>query len=155
VQNASPNSALRSIAYGGGRYLVCGYDYSGANIVLTSTNGLDWQDVTASVPAATALGGVAFLDGSFWVTGDNGTILQSDSVDALPRLTGGLLPGDRGFRLQITLNAPPSHRIQTCTDPQFNTWLEVACVTNCRSPYTWIDTNVTRAPIRLYRIVSP
>ncbi len=150
---------LTSVTYGAGNYLICGYAYDcggAANVMLVSTNGTNWNDMTSSVPAGTALNSVAFLsDGTFWVTGDQGTILQSDSMDGLPRLTGSILPGNSGFATRITLNVPPSYRIQVCTNTATWLWNDAATITTPTPPYIWIDPKPCTDELRLYRVAVP
>lgn len=141
-------SKLTSIAYGDGRSVICG-----EGVVLASTNGLDWQDISAKVPVGSGSSSVAFINQSFWITGSNGSILQSDSADGIPRLTGSPLSGNGGFRLTVTLNVPPEYRIQFSTN--LATWKDLASFTNAMSPAIWDDSNGFQFPSGFYRIAAP
>lgn len=149
LQDAGTAVGLGDIAYGAGRFVACG-----GGILLQSTNGTNWLDITAKVPSLSVLGTVAFLNGSFWLAGGIG-IVQSDSVDGHPRLVGNLLPENTGFQLKITLNVPTTHRIQVCTNLSLNFWEDLAGFTNVPSLFAWTDTNAIDSPIRLYRVATP
>jgi len=151
---------LRDICFGNGRLVVCGFDHyaqgslSPVNLLLQSTNGVDWENITTKIPAYVGLNSTSFLEGSFWVCGQNGAILQSDSTNGLPRLAVSMLPGNTAFQLKITLNAPGAYRIQAATNLQANFWQDVANISNAVSPFIWTD-NAPTFPPRFYRVVSP
>jgi len=149
--SSGTTNTLSSIAYGNGCYLTCGsyYYYRQYQTLLMSTNGLDWQEI--SQPFSGALRSVAYLDGSFWITGDAGAILRSDSVDGIPRLAGQMLSDGSGFQVRITLNAPSAYCIQCATNLADGTWQDLSVVTNSVSPFIWMDTEANGSPIRLYR----
>ena len=144
----TPALTLNSIAYGDGRFVICG-----TGVVLVSANGVNWQDISTKVPTVPNASSVAFLNQSFWIVGDDGSMLQSDSTDGIPRLTGAMLAGNLGFQLKIPLNVPPMYRIQASTNLATDVWQDV--VTNSSPANVWTDTNVLGFPIRMYRIVSP
>ena len=152
ILTSGTSRTLNDVTYGNGYYLACGYDNVN-NVVLESTNGMDWQDITTNVPVSVVLNSVAFLDGSFWLCGANGALLQSDSADGIPRLAGATLAGNAGFQLKILLNVPPTYRIQVATNLAANSWQDV--VTNSAPTSVWTDTNVSGSSIRMYRIASP
>ena len=141
-------ASLGSIAYGNKSFVICG---SGA--VLTSTDGLIWQNISTKLPSALNASSVAFLNQSFWIVGDNGSILQSDSIDGIPQFNGTMKSDSGCFRLKISLNIPPQYRIQFSTN--FSTWLDLASFTNSSSPAIWDDTNVLKSPVGFYRIATP
>ena len=141
-------TTLTSIAYGDGRFVICGN-----GVVLASTNGANWQDISTKVPNVPYASSVAFLNRSFWITGSSGSILQSDSTDGIPRLSGTALAGGGGFRLKIPLNVPPQYRIQVSTN--FVSWQDVVCLTNGLPPACWDDTNALKSPLGFYRIAVP
>ncbi len=156
-------AALNSIIYGNGRYVICG-----TGVVLASTNGVNWQDITAQVPtipngrSVSGLGmnqvfpdasSIAFLNQSFWLVGNNGAILQSDSTDGIPRLAGAWLPNNGGFRLKIPLNVPPQYRFQCSTN--FLAWQDLVSITNGIPPAVWDDTNALKSPAGFYRVAAP
>ncbi|HEV2207549.1 MAG TPA: hypothetical protein VG167_02165 [Verrucomicrobiae bacterium] len=159
--------SLIGIAFGNGLYVAAGSDsvltsgpdprqwgtvfgYS-PTVLLESTNGMDWRDISTSLPVSVNLRSLAFLGGSFWLTGDNGTILQSDTADGRPVLAGAMLAGNSGFKLDVVLNAPDSYVIQSSAMPGSG-WQDVLSVTNPVINHSWIDTNTPGAPVRFYRV---
>jgi hypothetical protein len=161
-QNSHVSRDLYSMTFGNGQYVACGYDVDipgyalspTPNVLVASADGINWQDITTKVPANVALVNAAYLDGSFWLSGGNGAILQSDSSDGIPHLLGALSPDRSDFQLKVTLNCPPTYRVQIKTNLTTG-WQDTATVTNPVSPYIWTDTNGIGSPIRLYRIASP
>ena len=107
------------------------------------------------IPTLAGLNTVAFAEGSFWVCGLNGVILQSDSADGLPRLIGTTLPDSNSFQLGVVLNVPPVFRIQASATLQPNSWQDLVAVTNSVSPFVWTDSNLGGNPSRFYRVVTP
>jgi hypothetical protein len=146
--NSGTTASLNSIAYGAGQFVICG-----TGVVLGSTNGVNWQDISSKVPTVQNASSVAFLNQSFWIVGRNGSMLQSDSADGIPRLNGTMLAGNSGFQLKIPLNVPSTYRIQVSTNLSANSWQDV--VTNSAPTSVWTDTNVLGSSVRLYRIASP
>lgn len=149
----SPNQTLSDVSYGDGHYVVCGSDSVAMNVLLWSTDATNWSDITTKLPTSAGLSRVLFLNGSFWLCGANGTLLQSDSLDGIPRLSGAMLPGTTAFQLKVLLNAPSNYRVQVATNLQLpNSFQDLANVTNATA---WTDTNASAWPVRFYRIVSP
>jgi hypothetical protein len=146
--NSQTSLPLFDAAYGDGYYVVCG-----STVFLLSTNGTNWQDITTKVPTAANPRYISYLNQSFWVAGDNGLLLQSDSADGIPRLVCSMLPGTGGFQLRIPINVPTNYRIQVATNLAGNSWRDVA--TNSSATATWTDTNAASSPAGFYRIVSP
>jgi hypothetical protein len=146
--NSGTTASLNSIAYGAGQFVICG-----TGVVLGSTNGVNWQDISSKVPTVPNASSVAFLNQSFWIVGSNGSMLQSDSADGIPRLNGTMLAGNSGFQLKIPLNVPSTYRIQVSTNLSANSWQDV--VTNYAPTSVWTDTNALGSSVRLYRIASP
>jgi hypothetical protein len=140
-------ATLNSIAYGNGCCVVVGM-----GVVLASTNGLNWQDISTKVPSVLNASSIAFLNQSFWIAGSGGAILQSDSTDGIPHLNGTMLSGNGGFRLKI-LNIPPQYRIQISTNLAL--WQDLVSFTNGIPPAIWDDTNAHNLPVGFYRVVSP
>jgi hypothetical protein len=160
--NSGTTLPLYTIAAGNGRYLACGADFNLvpnlksflSTVFLSSTNGLDWQDITTTVPTGLGPRNVAYLSQSFWVFGDNGMILQSAGADD-SSITGAMLPDHSGFQLRVVLNTSLNYRIQSCTNLASDIWEDLVTLTNAPSPFTWVDTNGVGAPMRFYRIKSP
>lgn len=166
AQSSGVNRSLTAVAFGDGSYLAVGSDFLlssmldprqisslfvyNQTVLVQSTNGVDWQDISTSLPVSVNLRSLAFLGGSFWLTGDNGAILQSDTATGQPLLAGSMLPGNAGFALKVALNAPDSYTIQASALPGSG-WQDLLCVTNPIAQ-TWVDTNAPAAPFRFYRI---
>ena len=168
MRNSAVARALNDVTFGDGRFVACGADYeyrelpdsarlgyvylASANVLVQSTNGVTWEDITTKVPAGIGLNSVGFLDGSFWLCGENGALLQSDSIDGLPRLAAAMQPS--GFQVRLTLNVPSTCRVQALTNLDGDSWQDVGSITNPVVP-VWTDSSAPGLPRRLYRIVSP
>jgi hypothetical protein len=160
ARDSAATVTLNDVTFGDGRLVACGFDYEylkysdfvSVNVLLQSTNGVTWEDITTKVPAAIGLDSVGFLDGSFWLCGENGALLQSDSTDGLPRLAAAMQPS--GFQVRLTLNVPSACRVQALTNPAGNYWQDVGSITNPVVP-VWTDSNAPGVPMRFYRTVSP
>jgi len=150
AQTSPVSCTLKSVAFGDGRFVACGFEHS---VLLQSSNGTDWQDITTKVPAYVGLNSISFLEGSFFLCGNTGAILQSDSVDHLPHLSGVMR--SEGFQIKLVQNAPPGYRIQACTNIASQSWQDLVTITNPASPFVWIDSNALAFPIRFYRAVGP
>ncbi|MEY2466818.1 MAG: hypothetical protein QOD03_1339 [Verrucomicrobiota bacterium] len=139
------------VAYGNGNYLVCGSSSGEPNVVLQSTNGSNWVNISSKIPTADPFTTVSFLNQSFWIGGANGAILQSDSTDGIPWIAGAKVP--EGFQLRVTYNVPPIFRIQTSTNfSDINSWSDLASVTNSS---TWNDIRPIGSAPQFYRILTP
>src|SRR5437870_221963 len=153
-QNQSSGTArpLNSITFGNGRFVATGADGTYAyvdpqdpqhgffrtfNVFLSSTNGINWVDITTKIPASGAMEYITFLNGSFWTCGETGALLQSDSVDGLPIISGATLADRSGFQVRPVLNILPTYRVQVNTNLSFP-WQDAARVTNSISPAGWI-----------------
>ncbi len=161
-RTSGTTNAIYWITYGDGRYLAAGFkgailtEYApSAGFLLQSTNGVNWQDVTARLPTSRGLGCVAYLGRSFWLTGDFGTMLQSAPTSGGPQLTGGMLPASAGFRLSLFGVPGTTYRVQICTNLGAGPWYDGGTVTNLGAVTTWSDTNTADAALRFYRAVSP
>jgi hypothetical protein len=97
---------------------------------------------------------IAYLDGAFWVVGQTGAMLQSDSADGRPVLTGALATNHSSYTLRIVQNAPSAYRVQVSTNLA-SQWRDIAAVTNALPPHIWTDTNLEGSALRLYRVVTP
>lgn len=159
-QNSGTPTGLNSITYGYGGYVASGFDFDiyGQpinSVFLSSSNGVDWQDIALKIPTVTPARWTAYLNHSFWLVGYSGMILQSDSADGVPRLAGSMLPGNTGFQLNTTINPPATYRVQFRTNILLDSWHDIVTQTNLISSDTWTDTNNCRLPAGFYRVVSP
>jgi len=157
---------LTDITFGDGHYVIAGGDHVGinmydiystysttVNVLLQSTNAANWEDITLRVPAYAPLNSVAFLGDSFWLGGESGALLQSDSLTGIPRLAGFAQPGGAGFQVKVTINVPSSFRIQASTNAK--SWQDCMTVTNPSSQTVFLDSNTAGVPQKFYRLVSP
>jgi len=158
-QDSGTTASLFSVAYGYGGYLACGYDDvsnpSVRDIFLTSSNGIDWQDISGKIPTATTVRLVSYINQSFWAVGDGGTILRSDVADGIPHLAGVMLPAHSGVKLKVIFNPGAGYRVQFRTNLFTDTWHDVYTQTNPTTSETWTDTNACQLPAGYYRIISP
>jgi hypothetical protein len=156
-QSTGTTATLRSIAFGNGDYLVGGFDDvnfpSVGDVFLTSTNGTNWQNISVKIPTTTFIRSIAYINHSFWIVGDGGMLLQSDSADGIPHLVGSKLAG--GVKLNVTLNPPAGYRVQFRTNLLTDTWHDVYTQTNPITSDIWTDTNAFQVPSGFYQVVSP
>ena len=170
-QTVGTTRSLTDVAFGDGHYVVCGSDNvilntidptlfdhyfsTTFNVILRSTNAVNWEDVTTRVPAQVGLNSIAFIDDSFWLSGECGALLQSDSVGGIPRLAGQLLPDNAGFQIKVTINVPASYRLQTSTNLAANSWEDIAVGTNSTRQTVFVDSSTAGFTRKFYRLASP
>lgn len=161
AQSSGTNTTFYTVAYGNGRYLVGGWDgYIGMvpppfDVFLTSSNGTDWQFISTKIPTATSVHSIDYVNQSFWITGENGLLLQSDAADGIPHVNGFNMPGANGVKLNVTLNPPGRYRVQFCTNLLTDSWHDIYIQTNSITLDTWTHTNAFQWPSGYYRVVSP
>lgn len=159
TQNSGTSGVLYNIAYGNGSYVACGYDNvsnpSVADIFLTSSNGTNWQNISQKIPTATPVNSVAYVANSFWVLGQAGIILQSESADGVPRLLGSMFSAGNGMQLKITINPEAAYRVQFRTNLVSDSWHDIWTNANPVSSDTWTDTNAFNRSGGFYRVVAP
>lgn len=162
---------LTDVAFGDGHYVACGSDFmilntddpmlyqhaltTTFNVLLQSTNAVNWEDVTTRVPVQGGLSSIAFLDDSFWLSGEGGALLQSDSLSGIPRLAGVALSGTAGFQIKLTINVPASYRLQASTNMAADSWEDIAVGTNSTRQTVFVDGNTAGFTKKSYRLVSP
>jgi hypothetical protein len=144
------SETLLDVAYGNGRYLAGG---GSTGIYLTSTNGLDWQDISTKIPTMMTPVCINYLRQSFWIGGASGMLLQSDTADGIPQISGTMLPDGGGFQVKAFLNVPQTYRVQVSTNLAGTFWADK--VTNSAPIDVWTDTNILGSAFRMYRVVSP
>ena len=152
-QNSGTATNLFSITYGYGGYLACGS--APGDVLLTSSSGVDWQDVTSKVPTISPLSSIAYLNHSFWLVGSSGAILQSASADGVPHLSGSRAPANAGFQLNVNILPPATYRIQFRSNLLSDSWHDIMIQTNPISSDAWTDTNAFNLPEGFYRAASP
>ena len=116
-----------------------------------SSDGVQWQP--EPVHTNWRLLNCNFLDGSFWLVGLNGTILQSDSIPL--SLKGSMLANNGGYELTISGLASDTARLQVRTNIAAGEWSDLITLTNDQYPLKWVDANTTSNSTRFYRAVSP
>ncbi len=152
-QSSGTATNLSSITYGFGTYLVCGS--SPADVFLASSNGINWQDVSLKIPTINPVSATAFLNNSFWIMGQNGMILQSDSADGVPHLFGPTRTGNGGIQLKVSILPAAPYRVQFRTNLLSDTWHDVMTNPSPITSDTWTDTNAPNFLSGFYRVVSP
>ena len=81
------NSYFTSIAFGGGQFVVTGYDTNGAGLILTSADCDNWTP--GNTETISGLTGVTYGRGQFVAVGHNGTIiLSSDGTNWTKTVSG-------------------------------------------------------------------
>lgn len=157
-QASGTTRTLTDAAFGDGYYVVCGADIllsTTANVLLRSTNAVNWEEATTQLPAQGALNSIAFLEDSFWLCGASGALLQSDSIGGIPQLAGAALSGNNGFQIRVTMNAPLSYRLQASPDLTADSWTNIAIITNSTRQPVFVDRDTLASPKKYYRLVSP
>jgi hypothetical protein len=152
-EDSGTAETLSSITYGYGGYLASGPDIPVC--YLASSNGVDWQNINDKIPTGNFGNAVAYLNNSFWIAGQNGLLLQSDTADGIPRLTGSAIPGNGGIQLKINILPPATYRIQFRSNLLSDSWHDLMTCTNSISSDTWTDTNASSLPMGFYRVASP
>lgn len=152
-ENSGTTATLSSIAFGYGGFLACGPNTPAC--FLASSNGVDWQNISGQVPTGNYGNTVAYLNNSFWIAGGTGLLLQSDTADGVPHLSGSLAPGHGGIQLKINILPPATYKIQFRSNLLSDTWHDIMTFTNSVSSDTWTDTNAFNLPLGFYRAVSP
>lgn len=157
-QTSGTTATLQAIAYGNGSYLVGGVNDNTlplmGDVFLSSTNGTNWQNISKKIPTTMSLHSIAYVNQSFWITGDNGMLLQSDVADGIPHFAGAMMPSSGGIKLKVILNPAASYRVQFRTN-LLDAWVDVYTNSSPISSDTWTDTNASQRSSGYYRIVSP
>lgn len=158
TQSSGATAPLFDVAYGAGQFVAVGAPFPlgyvdvNNNVILHSYDGATWLAV--SPPTDWDIEAVSFNSGTFWLSGGNGTIIQSDPIAAQPWLSGRMLPNTNSFELTVNYVAGNSFRIQVSTNEDA-TWADAITVTNCPPVQIWTDTNAAVSASRFYRVVSP
>jgi hypothetical protein len=152
-QSSGTTKTLMAVAGGQGQFFIVGDPTVGSAgfLVLGSTDSAVWQPEV--VHSSYELSDCSFLNGSFWLVGLNGAILQSDAFGDL--LKGRMLPADTGYELTLFGIAGSVYRMQARTSFSDGDWSDVITLTNTQDTATWVDTDAAQYPSRFYRAVSP
>jgi hypothetical protein len=156
TRSTGVSNPLFGLDYGAGQFVAVGavvaayYDEeTGENVLLRSYDGATWESFRP--PTNWNLDGVGFLSGSFWITGGNGAILQSDPISNQPMLSGQRVPGSGGFELTISGMSGQNLRIQVSTN--LTAWTDAYVITNSQPVQMWMDVNASSSGCRYYRVV--
>jgi len=153
---------LSSVAYGNGFYVATGADPGGPccdyypviTRLLRSTDGVVWDNISTQLPVNAVVEKLAFLNDTFWLCGQQGMLLQTDSTNGYPVLAGTLATDMSSLSRGIVPPAPPAYRVQVSPNLTFP-WQEIDAVTSAKPPYVWTDANLSGSALRLYRLVAP
>ena len=145
---------LTSVCYSNGIYVACGGIYpknwpTGSAVAITSWDSVDWRSRnTGNVESAYA--GSAIINNRVILLGQNGAIVESDSLDSFP-LSLQLQPSLNG--IAVTVFSPPGSgfRIQGCSDFRTTGWSDLASFSNVLAVTQWTDT--AKLPQRFYRVI--
>ena len=127
----------------------------GRSLVLTSSDGIAWT--RREIPAPDAFnsgwlpGKITYGNGAFVIVGDEGVILQSDSV--FPHLNVQSTLIDGAFQLNVTGGTQRTYRLQGTTDLNAGSWTDLLTFTGTAT--NLVDTTATNFSRRFYRVVSP
>ncbi len=141
---------LHSVTYGNGNFLITGAGAPNerSNVLLTSSNGVDW--IRRNPGTREGLYGAAFMNGSFWIVGAAGAILESVQVSPMTLFARRTLGG-----VELTCSGGESGRVyelQTCTNAFGDHWLQLYRFTNGQAEYRFVD-EVQQRPRSFYRLM--
>jgi len=75
LQRIGNNNYFTSVAFGGGQFVVTGFDTNLTSFLLTSTDGVNWTPGNSGT--TNILNDVTYGQGQFVAVGDHGTIIHS------------------------------------------------------------------------------
>jgi len=159
TQTALTTNRLIGLSYGNGQFLAVGTPSTSINYgtvdtlnqLFSSSDGVTWDSVFS--PLYQNCVATTFAANTFWVGGDRGAILQSDTVTGQPMLSGKVLGGS--YQLTIKGISGQNWRIQVCTNFSGDVWWDKASITNCQPVENWTDTSSVNSPVKFYRVLSP
>ena len=161
-QNTGFTYGLNNVTYGEGLYVAVSSSPIGTYVngqpindgrVFTSANGVTWQErVSASFGP---LYGAAFLNNTFLLVGNGGTVLQSEPVGvAVLSAAANLVTG--AYEVKITNSELGGiYRLQACTDLSVGLWTDVTTFTQTQTVTTVVVPGGVGAPQCYYRAVTP
>lgn len=118
-------------------------------IMFTSPDGTNW---TRRVnPSGNDLRSVLYSEGSYWVVGNNETILQSAQID--PALRIRRIPGSTDVALELLGESGLSHRLQGSHN--FTDWTDILSFTAGPEPQPHRTPDPNAGGWRFYRTLSP
>jgi hypothetical protein len=146
-QTALTDAFLYGVGFGMGQFVIVGAPEVGSvathgNILLRSFDGEHWQNLSSTVPTSWSVFSSTFLQGSFWVSGEAGTILQSDPVIAQTFLVGKFLPGSNDYQLSVWGGEMQDYVIQASSNGLDGPWFDRVHVTDSPPCYNWTISNI-------------
>jgi hypothetical protein len=92
---------LEGVAHGAGQWVIVGRDHT----IWSSTDGLVWEDAfTTQLDGSSFLFWEVTFDGSaFWVSGQDGIILQSESLSGVTPPSFAILPGSNPLEVRLEI----------------------------------------------------
>lgn len=145
---------LFGITFAQGIFVAVGGPYSGgAQKIVTSADGINWQQRPINTGYSPSLQSVAYGNGSFVAVGGKGLILQSDPYWKLWVANSTPL----GSPIQLTFSAEVNRkdRFQYSDPAGTLVWSNLFEFTATNEITNLSDPTASNAPARLYRVVSP
>ena len=150
-RSSGTTNELHAVTAGGGHFVATGVTSAyGFNVLLSSTNGLDW--VPRNPSTTLALYGARYINDTFFLLGANGTILQSLPLNPM-WLTGAWNSAQDQFEVTIMCTAGQNFRLQSCDSFAGGLWVDRAVFSDSPSQVTFIDTTLTGPSGRFYRAI--
>jgi len=143
VQRQNLNFPFNSICYAAGQFVAVGDSGS----FFTSLDGIEWQQRSSGTTRN--LSDVTYGDGHFLVVGEDGTILQSESIITL---SATAQPNDGLVTISLTGPAVLTYTVQTSTD--LMNWGSLTNVTKRLPGPLTFDTPSSASPAIFYRAFS-
>jgi hypothetical protein len=157
-QVTDPSMTLAGVTFGSGGFLIVGrrgnpLEGPLGNVTLVSTNGVNW--VHPHPPrTSTRLHAAAYLNGAYWLVGENGTILESGAAVTL-RLAGRWQSTNGTFELRSVGGQPAEvYRLQMRGDLG-SSWTNLVTLTNGPAGMYFLDQQAHLRSSGFYRLVSP
>lgn len=156
-RDAGTSMHLYRVASGDGIFVAVGRNGSpqalqSGNVLLSSVDGVSW--VHHGSRAVSGLLAAAYLNGLFWVAGENGVIMASGIATQL-QLTGQWQAGGTAFELRsIGGDLNRVYHLQTRTSLD-SAWTDLTTLTNSAAGMYFLDQRSMAEPSGFYRLTSP
>lgn len=147
-------SYLFGITFAQGLFVAVGGPYSsGSQKIVTSTDGINWQQRSINTGYSPSLQSVVYGNGSFVTVGGKGLILQSDPYWKLSA-TGPVQLGS-SIRWKFAAEANRDYRFQYANPIGVVVWSNLFNFTTTNEMTILADPTASNSPTRLYRVISP
>ena len=154
AQTSGVSHDLHAITAGEGHFLAAGFrsydSINKTNVLLSSTNAVDW--IPRKPSTSLALYGARYINGTFFVLGANGAILQSAPLNPI-QLAGTWNRSLGQFEVTITGKPGQSFRLQSCDSFGNGMWFDRSTFSNTTGSVTFVDNTPVTSSGRLYRVV--